>query len=346
MDAPMLVNFPLPMLTALLCCVIAVLLWRLEFGVKRANVVFSILFGLCALEAFLVGVRFGYGIAALIPLQRMLPLFLGPLMYLGFVAMTLQTRSFLRRVTIHLAAPVIIMVLFWLLVDDLSLLDWAISASYVFYLVALVLLWRSGPDALIYARVEITRTLSNWIIRGVGFLVFILILDTTIALDFALNQGVNVTALISYGTVPLVLILLAVLVTLPPMLARSTLKSPPAPGSDTQDAAVEEKLHALMTEDQLFLDPELTVQRLAKRLHLPARHVSAAINRTRGMNVSQYVNEFRLAHAAMLLVDGRESVTKIAEKSGFMTRSNFYREFQRVYNQSPTAYRNAKPPLA
>ncbi|MEM8539331.1 MAG: AraC family transcriptional regulator [Pseudomonadota bacterium] len=72
---------------------------------------------------------------------------------------------------------------------------------------------------------------------------------------------------------------------------------------------------------------------------VPTRSLSAAVNRTRGMNLSQYVNQFRLAHAARLLTDTDESVTAISLGSGFMARSNFYREFQRVYKQSPIEYR-------
>ncbi|MFV2053329.1 helix-turn-helix transcriptional regulator [Aliiroseovarius sp. YM-037] len=302
---------------------------------------FSALFVLCAVEALLVGLRFGYGVEALIPLQRTLPLFLGPLMYLGFAAMTVGKRGLLKRALFHLGAPVLVMTLFWLLVEDLRHLDWVISGSYLSYVIALFQLWRKGPDALIYARIDVTRSLSSWIVRGMGLFVFILVLDSAIALDFAMNRGANATALISYGTVPLILVLLAIVIALPPMLARSGSSAPPAPESGTDDAQIEAKVRTLMDEDQLFLDPNLTVQRLAKRLHLPARSVSGAINRARGMNVSQYVNEFRLAHASDLLVTSGESVTKIAEQSGFMARSNFYREFQRVYGQSPIEYRNA-----
>lgn len=340
MDGPTLVNFPLPMMTALLCAVLALLIWRLELGTARASALFSLLFGLCAVEALLVGLRFGYGITALIPLQRTLPLFLGPIMYLGFSAMTVGKRDFPRIILYHLGAPVIAMALFWLLVDDLRLLDWVISASYLFYIAALVQLWRKGPDALAYARIDVTPSLSGWIHRAVGLLVFILLLDTAIALDFAVNQGANAPKLISYGTVPLIFILLAFLVTIPPMLARSAAPTRRMTASGAEDIKLETSVRALMEKEELFLDPDLTVQRLARRLHVPARNLSGAINRTRDMNVSQYVNEFRLAHAVELLVSGDESVVKIAEQSGFMTRSNFYREFQRVHGQSPSAYRH------
>lgn len=343
MDDPTLVKFPLPMLTALLFCVIATLVWRLELGVRRAAAIFFALFTLCAVEALLVGLRFGYGIETLIPVQRTLPLLLGPLMYLGFAALTVDVRTFRKTMAYHLAAPIIVLAVFWLFVEDLRALDWVFSASYLFYSVALFLLWRKGPDVLTYARLEVTRSLSNWILRGIGLLVFILALDATIALDFALNQGANVAALISYGTAPLIVILLAVLVKLPSILSEAARKAYAVSKADRTDNETISRLEELMLNDQLFLDPNLTVQRLAKRLHLPARKVSAAVNKAKGVNVSQYVNEFRLAYAADLLVSGNESVARIAERSGFLTRSNFYREFQRVHDRSPTEYRSTGP---
>ena len=289
MDNATLLSFPLPMLTTLLCAVIAGLVWRLELGVRRASALFSALFALCTVESLLIGLRFGYGVTGLIPVQRALPLFVGPLMYLGFAALTIGQEVFARRVLSHLGAPVMALVLFWVLAENLWQLDWVISASYLGYIVALYLLWRKGPDALTYARVDVTRSLSNWILRGIGLLIFILLLDTAIALDFAVNRGANASTLISYGTVPLVLVLLAVLITIPPMLARSQSAPRSLPAAGPDEVTIETRLRSLMTQDKLFLDPDLTVQRLARRLHLPTRSVSRAVNRTRKMNVSQYV---------------------------------------------------------
>jgi len=345
MDDPTLVSFPLPILTALLCGVIAVLIARLHLGAARAGAVFSALFALCALEALLVGLRFGYGVTALIPLQRVLPLFLGPMLYLGFAALTVDARPFRKRLLLHLTAPILALALFWLLIDDLRWLDGLIGAGYLVYIAVLFLLWQKGPDALTHARVDATRHLSAWILRAIGLLVFILLLDSAIALDFAINRGDNATRLISFGTIPLILLLLALLVTLPPMLARTCPVASPATPPAADDTRIEAAAGGLLQKDRLFLDPDLTVQRLARRLHVPARALSGAINRTRGMNVSQYVNEFRLTHAADLLVTTDDSVTRIAEQSGFLTRSNFYREFQRVHGCSPTEFRQAGRPV-
>jgi AraC-like DNA-binding protein len=342
MDSPGLISFPLPLATALLCGVLTMLAWRLDLGFRLANMLFAAFFGLGAFSSLLVGLRFGYGIEELIPLQRTLPLFLGPLLYLSFASLALERHDVAKIVLMHLAAPFILIGLYLLLASDLRSLDWVISASYSYYCVALFLLWREGPDALIQARVDVTQTLSSWLLRSIGFLVFVLVLDSAIAIDFAVNKGANASILISYGTVPLILLLLATSITLPLMFSKVNAASNSTPVASTEDAEVVDRLQVLMDEQQLFLDPNITVQRLAKRLSLPARAVSSAVNRTQGTNMSQYVNEFRLAHAARLLTDTDESVAKIATQSGFIARSNFYRAFQRVYGQSPIEYRTLR----
>jgi len=42
---------------------------------------------------------------------------------------------------------------------------------------------------------------------------------------------------------------------------------------------------------------------LPPQLSSPARSLSGAINKTQGTNMSQYVNAFRLTHAARLLLE-------------------------------------------
>lgn len=340
MDSPSMVSVPLPMATAFLCGMLAIMLWRLELGVRRANVFFSAFFALGAVASLLVGLRFGYRIDDLVPLQRTLPLFLGPLMYLGFATLTVEGRDVTRIILIHLGAPFILLGLYLLLVADVRSLDWVIIASYAFYTVSLFMLWRCGPDALSFARVDVAQSLSNWLLRGIGFLIFILLLDAAVAFDFAINDGRNASRLISFGTVPLIFLLLATLISLPLMFSRIHTVTTTSPEADTEDSEIAARLGSLMTERQLFLDPDITVQRLAKRLGLPARKVSAAVNRTQGTNMSQYVNTFRLTYAARLLTETDKSVTEIALNSGFLARSNFYREFQKTFEKSPTEYRN------
>jgi AraC-like DNA-binding protein len=94
-----------------------------------------------------------------------------------------------------------------------------------------------------------------------------------------------------------------------------------------------------MQAKQIYKDVDLNLNRLARRLNLPARSVSGAINRRHGMNVSQYVNTYRVKEACRLLSETDESVTRIIFESGFLTKSNFNREFLRVTGSTPSAWR-------
>ncbi|WP_377845214.1 helix-turn-helix domain-containing protein [Bosea sp. UC22_33] len=64
-----------------------------------------------------------------------------------------------------------------------------------------------------------------------------------------------------------------------------------------------------------------------------------------GKNVSQYINDFRVAEACRLL-PAKRSVTMAMLEAGFQTKSNFNREFRRVTGLSPAAWRDRNCPSA
>lgn len=72
---------------------------------------------------------------------------------------------------------------------------------------------------------------------------------------------------------------------------------------------------------------------------MPAREVSAVINRASGLNVSQYVNNRRIAEACRLLEETEHPLTTVMFDCGFATKSNFNREFRRVTGTSPSQWR-------
>jgi hypothetical protein len=151
MAGPALMALPLPVFSALLCGVLAVLVRRLDLGNPRAPVFLSALFVrfvLFAAEASLVARRFGYGLEGLIVVQRVLPLFAGPLMYLGFSALALPEERFRATAFRHLGAALAVAVGLQLFTPRSVAQDAAISARYFVYAGLLVFLWRKGPDAL------------------------------------------------------------------------------------------------------------------------------------------------------------------------------------------------------
>ena len=342
MTANSLIALPLPLISAALCAVLAGLLARLDLGVAATSRLLAALFGVFALEASLVALRFGYGVDAFIPLQRVLPLFAGPLLYLACLSLAVTPARLRRQTALHLGAAVAIAVGVELVPRVIAALDAGILASYLGYAVALLAIWRGGPDRLVRARLDLSRRISRWILWAALLLVALSVLDTAIALGFLQGQPQRSIQLISYGSLALIAVLVALLAGLPRLPPRPSPASRPVTAVD--GAQIEAAAHALLTQTELYLEPDLSLERLAKRLRLPARTLSAAINERRQMNVSQYVNGFRLAHAARLLTESEASVETVLAASGFLTRSNFYREFQRVYGVTPGAFRKGEPP--
>ena len=72
---------------------------------------------------------------------------------------------------------------------------------------------------------------------------------------------------------------------------------------------------------------------------VPARRLSAAVNRVHARNVSHDINGFRIAEACRLLTETDQPVLRIMVDVGFLTKSNFNREFRRITNMSPSAWR-------
>ena len=60
-------------------------------------------------------------------------------------------------------------------------------------------------------------------------------------------------------------------------------------------------LQTLMQNNPLFLDLDVTLSRLARRLQVPVKDLSNAINQICGKNVSRFLNRHRVVHACELL---------------------------------------------
>jgi len=284
---------PLPFFTALLACAVAVRLWTGAAGSRTGRAFFTALLGLFAIEAVLVGLRFGYGVQALIGVQRVLPFLVGPLMYLGFRALTGEGRALTRAAVAHLGAALVVISACLAGPPFAQLPDFFIAASYCVYLALLVRLWRRGPDAFSDAPLGGTALLRAWLVRSILLLAFILVLDTLIALDFALGAGRRVSVLIALGSLFLIVGFVAAALIWPlaaPGAEGTGAAEADAPAPEPEARELAERAAALLTETRLYRDPGLTLSRLARRLGVTVRALSGAINLVHGVNVSQFVN--------------------------------------------------------
>ncbi|MEZ8018941.1 helix-turn-helix domain-containing protein [Vibrio splendidus] len=110
---------------------------------------------------------------------------------------------------------------------------------------------------------------------------------------------------------------------------------------DEEVTQIVAKFDALMKDHQVFTDPDLSLNRVARKLGIPARKISSAINQTHHQNISKVINAYRIEHAKTLLMQSDEAITDIFLSSGFQTKSNFNREFSRITGQTPSEYRSS-----
>jgi AraC-like DNA-binding protein len=107
-------------------------------------------------------------------------------------------------------------------------------------------------------------------------------------------------------------------------------------------AALMESLDKLMREQQLYLNPILTLAVLAKKLGNLQTTISQVINENAGKSFNLYINEFRIQHAKDLLIaDGHLTMELVAERSGFNSNSTFFAAFKKITGQTPASYRSA-----
>ncbi|UHG94441.1 helix-turn-helix domain-containing protein [Spirosoma oryzicola] len=102
-----------------------------------------------------------------------------------------------------------------------------------------------------------------------------------------------------------------------------------------------ERIVKALEEDKLYRDPDLTLDRLAHQVGLPANTVSLTINAGLGKSLSDYLNELRVKDIKRRLHRGEAeqfSLLGIALEAGFGSKTTFNRVFREQTGRSPSAY--------
>jgi AraC-like DNA-binding protein len=335
---------PLPFLVSLLLAGILVHALRRDDASLRAYPLFPLLLSAYAVQSVLTGVRWGYGILAVLPVMATLAAVIAPLAWLSFRSLTRDgpQLSAVRLLT-HFVPAVCVFALTRLWPGAVSPLIVMIFAAYG---AALLWLSRAGPDGFEEVRFE-GVALSHRAAQVTGWaLLASAATDVLISMDVIWMAGANSPSIVAMGNL-LAFLGLAAAASLArsnavtaeaEMLETESAHRPPAPTS-ADDKVIADEVEALMQEQQFYRDTELNLGRIARRLKRPARDVSRAINRVHGVSVSQFVNTHRVTLACQLLKDTDANVTRVMFDAGFLTKSNFNREFLRVTGTSPTAWR-------
>jgi AraC-like DNA-binding protein len=122
-----------------------------------------------------------------------------------------------------------------------------------------------------------------------------------------------------------------------PAAPKKTGTAPPAEVA----SAVMEALRKAMEADQLYLDPELTVEKVGRHLQKPPKTVSSVLNGHAGKSFNQYVNEYRVEAVKRRMLDPPQpplTLVGLAFECGFNSQATFQRAFRSATGQSPGEY--------
>ncbi|MEZ5752260.1 MAG: helix-turn-helix domain-containing protein [Paracoccaceae bacterium] len=325
-------SLPLPLIGAL---ILGWLVLRAALT-GRQGPWFLALVALCAIQSAVIAGRFHYDLSILRPAQV-----LGAALIPSSSWMALQMAA-VRRIrpadALHLWP--LLAVLAGMVVWPM-MIDAAIMAAFLGYGVAILWALRKGSDALPRTRLQGGDTAARlWRLIGAGLLLSAsseVLIITAFVTGHATWAG-WIIGLYSAGSL-VVIGGLSLSSDLAPTPGEQ--QAEPDPTQQENDAALIARLDALLTREALHRDPDLTLGRLARRLGVPAKTLSAAINRQTGENVSRLINARRIRDACASLSAGR-TVTDAMLDAGFNTKSNFNREFRRVTGMTPSTWRPAQ----
>lgn len=327
-------SLPVPMISAL---VLAFLLAQAWASGRRLGWLGALIV-LCAGQSALIALVQHYGVRVLAPMQPISATVIPPL---AWIALTASARRSLRLSdALHLAGPIAAATALALRPELLNLL---LPGVFLGYGAAILSAAVGGEDSLPQLRIEAGDMPARiWQVIGVLLMASGLSDVLIVVADAAgLTELRPWIITVFSGAILLALGALSLSSALSRDLSESASPASPDdpdPVATEADLAIIARLEALMAERSLYLDPDLSLTRLSRRMGLPLKQLSAAINRVTGDNVSRYINKARIAAAQMRLAEG-QSVTEAMLGAGFNTKSNFNREFLRVAGQSPSAWR-------
>ena len=103
-----------------------------------------------------------------------------------------------------------------------------------------------------------------------------------------------------------------------------------------------ERLDDLMDEDKIFIDDELTLQKLSELLMISSHQLSKILNTKRKINFRTLVNTYRIKEAMNQMSDHPDkTILEIALASGFNSKSSFNGVFMKTTGFTPSDYRKS-----
>ncbi len=111
--------------------------------------------------------------------------------------------------------------------------------------------------------------------------------------------------------------------------------------SETEIQRCIEALTAAMQTEKLYLDPELTVGKVAAHLQASPKTISAVLNQHLQKGFNEFVNEYRIGEVKRQLLNPENrhlTITGIALECGFNSQATFQRVFKAAAGMTPKEF--------
>lgn len=99
------------------------------------------------------------------------------------------------------------------------------------------------------------------------------------------------------------------------------------------------RLEKITTEKELYKNPDLKLNDLAKEANISSHQVSQLLNDNLGKNFTTYINEFRINEACKIMVSSNHlTLESIGYEVGFNSKSTFFAAFKKITGTTPSIY--------
>lgn len=99
------------------------------------------------------------------------------------------------------------------------------------------------------------------------------------------------------------------------------------------------EIDRLLEVEQLYLDENITLNDLVRKVDSCRTYVSNYINNEKGVSFSDYINRLRIEHAKKLMIEqpGQKQIV-ISKMSGYSNEQSFYRNFRKFTGMTPSGW--------
>ncbi len=109
-----------------------------------------------------------------------------------------------------------------------------------------------------------------------------------------------------------------------------------------QASTIIKKLDTAMGTDQLYKDPELTLEKLSYTIGNDSKDISQSINQYLRINFKEYLNDWRIKKAKEMLANNETKGLRVSEimyEVGYSSKSSFNTTFKKKTGLTPKEYR-------